>query len=128
MPPATAESPSCRVEVISSPDFDRTPPENSNEAQDDTLVSVIVEVRVPEGLVGEALTAEIASRIPEMTLDATYEPVPAPQSAGAPSDNRAGESAVIVRGTVLASARQRLAAEPSVLGVWSDARVEGFES
>jgi hypothetical protein len=92
---------------------------------------VIVELRVPRGLSAEAVLSLASHEIkaPGFEVDTDYQPVSVPLGAEpmaeAVSDN---EEIMLVRGTIEEGQEEALKREPCVIAVWSDARIEPFDT
>ena len=92
------------------------------------MKKVIVELRVSVDFTMDAIAETDAAQLPGFTVDPDYEPVPlsAPEEmAAALSD--ANEEVVLIRGEVDEETEEELRAQPNVIDVWTDAKVEIFE-
>lgn len=89
---------------------------------------VIVELRVAVGLTMDTIMGMDAVRLPGFTIDPDYAPVPvSPSEELAASLADANEEVVLIRGEVDEEKEEELRAQPNVIDVWTDARIEAFE-
>ncbi|WP_292381116.1 hypothetical protein [Methanosarcina sp. UBA289] len=88
---------------------------------------VIVELRAPANFSMQAALDSDVAKIPGFKIDPEYEPVPISppkeMSKGMEAEN---EKVFLIRGTVEDEKQEELKSFPSVLKVWSDARIEPF--
>lgn len=88
---------------------------------------VIVELRAPANFSMQAALDSDVAKIPGFKIDQEYEPVPISPpkeiSKGMEAEN---EKVFLIRGTVEDEKEEELKSFPSVLKVWSDARIEPF--
>ena len=91
------------------------------------MENVIIELVVAAHLTGASLMAQISDRLPEVTLDAGYEPVemiPSDEDLPNLSDD---QKVVVVRGTIVAGTRASLDGVDGILHIWSDGKVAPFD-
>lgn len=88
---------------------------------------VIVELRAPANFSMQAALDSDVAKISGFKIDQEYEPVPISPpkeiSKGMEAEN---EKVFLIRGTVEDEKEEELKSFPSVLKVWSDARIEPF--
>lgn len=88
---------------------------------------VIVELRAPANFSMQAALDSDVAKIPGFKIDQEYEPVPISppkeMNKGMEAEN---EKVFLIRGTVEDEKEEELKSFPSVLKVWSDARIEPF--
>ncbi len=88
---------------------------------------VIVELRVSVDFTMDTIAETDAVQLPGFKVDPDYEPVPlsAPEDLAATLAD-ANEEVVLIRGEVDEETEEELRAQPNVIDVWTDARVEAF--
>ena len=89
---------------------------------------VIVELRVSVDFSMDTIAEMGAVQLPGFTVDPDYEPVPlsAPEEI-AEALAVANEKVILIRGEVDEETEEELRAQPNVIDVWTDAKVEIFE-
>lgn len=92
---------------------------------------VIVEIRVPKTLALDVALSTVSKEIdvPGFTIDEEYQPIPSsPKPSLAAEIADANEQILLIRGTIEEDQEQALRDNPRVVNVWSDARIEPFET
>ena len=92
---------------------------------------VIVEMRVPRGLSPEAVfsLASHEIKVPGFEIDTEYGPVSVPPNTESRTELISPqEELTLVRGTIEEGQEEALEREPRVVAVWSDARIEPFDT
>lgn len=88
---------------------------------------VIVELRAPANFSMQAALDSDVAKIPGFKIDQEYDPVSiSPPKEMSKGMEAANEKVFLIRGTVEDEKEEELKSFPSVLKVWSDARIEPF--
>lgn len=92
------------------------------------MENVLIEMIVTAHLTGAALLTQIGDQLPDVKVDASYEPVemtPREEDLGKLSQD---QKVVVVRGVVAAEMREGLSEIDGILHVWSDGQVAPFDA
>ena len=89
---------------------------------------VIIELKMPAGLTMQAFRSINSLNLPGFKMDTKYEPVPiSPSPEMARTLEMANEVLILVRGIVEEDKEDELKANPNVVNVWADAKIEHFQ-
>lgn len=87
---------------------------------------VIVELKVPAGFTMQTVMAMDMAALPGFQIDSSYDPVPVSPSGEVAATLGVHEEVVLVRGEIEEGREAELRAQPNVVNVWTDARIEPF--
>ncbi len=91
------------------------------------LIKLLIFVRAPANFSMQAALDSDVTKFPGFKIDPEYEPVPiSPPKDMIKSLEAANEKVFLIRGSVEDEKEEELKSLPSVLKVWSDARIEPF--
>ena len=96
-----------------------------------TTKNVIVELRIPIGSSADEVFALISADFAEagFELDTEYQPIPTTSNDELVVElEAANEEVVLVRGTIREVDEEKLKQDPRVIAIWTDARIEPFDS
>ena len=96
-----------------------------------TTKNVIVELRIPIGSSADEVFALISADLAEagFELDTEYQPIPTTSNDELVVElEAANEEVVLVRGTIREEDEEKLKQDPRVIAIWTDARIEPFDS
>lgn len=90
------------------------------------MKTVLVELVVAAGLSGIAVLDDAQHRLPGVSVDRSYNPVPM-ETAPQGREITPMQQVVIIRATIEETTEDQVKAIPGVIGVWSDARIAPFD-